>query len=108
MPRAMTHFPAHLECSACSFSSPIKELVNVCPNCKMPLLVKYDLRPDPQLREKIRARAADMWRYREVLPVDEGDIVTLGEGVTPALRSNEFPNVVIKDESKNPTRSFKS
>jgi threonine synthase len=50
-----------------------------------------------------------MWRYRDVLPVDEGDeIVTLGEGITPLLESRSRRNVWIKDESKNPTRSFKS
>ena len=47
-----------------------------------------------------------MWRYAEVLPADEG--ITLGEGITPLLRSTQFENVWIKDESKNPTRSFKS
>jgi threonine synthase len=50
-----------------------------------------------------------MWRYRDVLPVEDGDeIVTLGEGITPLLPSRTRPNVHIKDESKNPTRSFKS
>jgi threonine synthase len=45
----------------------------------------------------------------DVLPAaDESDIVTLGEGLTPLLRSRERSNVFIKDESKNPTRSFKS
>jgi threonine synthase len=105
----MTHYPAHLECSACSTTFAIHDLMNLCPSCKAPLLVRYDIRPDPQLRERIRGRAADMWRYREVLPVDDDrHVVTLGEGVTPVLKSNEFPNVLIKDESKNPTRSFKS
>jgi threonine synthase len=50
-----------------------------------------------------------MWRYMDVLPVDaESEIVTLGEGLTPLLPSRERANVFIKDESKNPTRSFKS
>ncbi len=105
----MTHFPAHLECSACSTIFPIRGLMNLCPDCQAPLLVRYDIKPDPQFRDKIRTRAADMWRYREVLPVEhDRDVITLGEGVTPVLKSNEFPNVLIKDESKNPTRSFKS
>ena len=47
-----------------------------------------------------------MWRYAEVLP--EAEPITLGEGITPLLRSRKFENVWIKDESKNPTRSFKS
>lgn len=49
-----------------------------------------------------------MWRYAEVLPGEAEDIVTLGEGITPLLPSTQFPNVFYKDESKNPTRSFKS
>ncbi len=56
-----------------------------------------------------------MWRYREVLPVFEpANIVSLGEGMTPILtpkhlRSKyELPNLFIKDESANPTGSFKA
>ena len=50
-----------------------------------------------------------MWRYLDVLPADSlDDVVTLGEGLTPLLPSKSRPNVYLKDESKNPTRSFKS
>ena len=50
-----------------------------------------------------------MWRYADVLPIDDdSEIVTLGEGRTPLLPSHSRANVRIKDESKNPTRSFKS
>jgi threonine synthase len=50
-----------------------------------------------------------MWRYLDVLPVeDESEVVTLGEGITPLLPSRSRRNVLIKDESKNPTRSFKA
>src|SRR5205823_8725248 len=65
--------------------------------------------PNRRLRDEIRSRRADMWRYHEVLPIDdEREIVTLGEGMTPLLASTRHENVFIKDESKNPTRSFKS
>ena len=98
-----------IDCSACATSYEPRRLHNVCTKCGAPLLVRYDLQPDPKLRETIRGRAPDMWRYREVLPAAAGDeIVTLGEGCTPLLRSRLGPNVWIKDESKNPTRSFKS
>src|ERR1041385_3948765 len=98
-----------LLCSSCSTRYEIGELINVCTRCGMPLLVQYDLAPNPALRDEIRTRRADMWRDREVLPVkDERDIVTLGEGMTPLLPSTKHENVWIKDESKNPTRSFKS
>jgi threonine synthase len=66
--------------------------------------VHYELDAPVRLRPR-----NDMWRYIDVLPVDdEREIVTLGEGLTPLLPSRERANVYIKDESKNPTRSFKS
>ena len=105
----MTRFPPYLECSACGARSEIHDLVNLCPKCGGPILVRYSFHRDPALRQEISKRAATMWRYAEVLPVEKpGDVVTLGEGITPLLRSREFPNVFIKDESKNPTRSFKA
>jgi threonine synthase len=102
-------FPVHLACSRCDATFEIRELMNLCPNDSAPLLAQYDLTPAPELRDEIRSRPATMWRYRELLPADdEREIVTLGEGITPLLRSTQFENVWIKDESKNPTRSFKS
>jgi threonine synthase len=66
--------------------------------------VHYDFATPPRLRER-----NDMWRYADVLPIDDdSEIVTLGEGRTPLLQSHSRSNVLIKDESKNPTRSFKS
>ena len=47
-----------------------------------------------------------MWRYAAVLP--DADPVTLGEGMTPLLRSRKYPNLLIKDEGLNPTGSFKA
>ncbi|MEA2342053.1 MAG: threonine synthase [Thermoanaerobaculia bacterium] len=102
-------FPAQLACSRCDATFPIRELMNLCPNDGAPLLVRYDIAKSPELRDEIRTRPATMWRYRELLPVDvESEIVTLGEGITPLLQSKNFDNVWLKDESKNPTRSFKS
>ena len=67
--------------------------------------MQYDLQPLP----RVSCQRSDMWRYRAVLPVEnESEIVTLGEGITPLLPSRSRRNVLIKDESKNPTRSFKS
>src|SRR3954449_2861893 len=98
-----------LTCSGCSEIYPTNALINVCRQCGSPVLALYDLSPRPELRQEIRTRVANMWRYREVLPpVDDADIITLGEGITPLLPSHTMANVWIKDESKNPTRSFKS
>jgi threonine synthase len=102
-------FPVHLACSRCDATFEIRELMNLCPNDSAPLLAQYDITPAPGLRDEIRMRPATMWRYAEVLPANgEHEIVTLGEGITPLLKSTQFENVWIKDESKNPTRSFKS
>ena len=104
----MNRFPYQLVCSRGDATYGPRELINLCRACGAPLLAQYDLSPAPELREAIRARPATMWRYAEVLPAREEEIVTLGEGITPLLRSTQFPNVWIKDEAKNPTRSFKS
>ncbi len=105
----MRRFPLRIECSACGTVFPARELHNLCTKCGGPLLVLYDLSPAPDLRNAIVRRPANMWRYSELLPLDNGDeIVTLGEGVTPLLASRKERNLFYKDESKNPTRSFKA
>src|SRR5438132_2542522 len=89
--------------SSCYAAYDTRQLVNLCRACGGPILVHYGLSPTPELRNEIRTRPADMWRYAEVLPVREGDdIVTLGEGITPLLRSRTDTRLWIKDESKNP------
>jgi threonine synthase len=104
--KAARRFSFHLQCSACATSYDPDQLINLCRKCGAPLLVQYDLSPAPELRQEIKLRQPTMWRYAEVLPGEEP--ITLGEGITPLLQSDEFQNVWIKDESKNPTRSFKS
>ena len=104
--QASRRFSYHLECSACATEYDPNQLINLCRKCGGPLLVRYELEPAKQLRDEIRKRPPTMWRYAEVLP--DGDGITLGEGITPLLKSSQLKNVWIKDESKNPTRSFKS
>ncbi|GAB4475920.1 MAG: hypothetical protein Kow00124_17520 [Anaerolineae bacterium] len=62
----------------------------------------------------LRSRPASMWRYRELLPLrDDASIVTMGEGYTPLLRSENLAamlglkHLYIKDERQGPTGSFK-
>jgi threonine synthase len=89
-----------LRCFACGTGHPARELQTVCTRCSMPLRVDYALAPftpsGPQ----------DLWRYAPVLPIDRASAVTLGEGFTPLLRVEE--RVWVKDESRNPTGSFKA
>ena len=107
----------HLECGLCGLHHEAHRLHNLCSNCGKPLLVRYDLtRSKTTLtKESLVSRRADMWRYREVLPVEsDANIVTLGEGWTPLLRAKRLGKAVgvhelyIKDESQNPTQSFKA
>jgi threonine synthase len=107
-----------LICSACGLDHSIDRLQNLCHECGKPLLAGYDLEslksrftPDVVSRRDIRS----MWRFHEVLPVDSpADAITLGEGQTPLLRAarrgpfERFENLFIKDESFNPTGSFKA
>jgi len=92
-------------------------LHNLCTQCGKPLLVRYDLEGASKslTKENLVSRQPDLWRYREVLPVERSEnVVTLGEGFTPlvhALRlgaSLGMSELYIKDEGQNPTQSFKA
>jgi threonine synthase len=107
----------HLECAACGLSHEARRLQNLCTSCGKPLLVKYDLRraAETLTKESLSKRVSSLWRYRDVLPVArEENIVSLGEGWTPLLKSSRLgeqlgmTELYIKDESLNPTQSFKA
>lgn len=107
----------HLECAACGVQHEAQRLHNLCRECGKPLLVRYDLQQAGQTltKESLKGRRPDLWRYREVLPVErEDNIVSLGEGWTPLLRTERLGrqlglhDLFIKDESQNPTQSFKA
>jgi threonine synthase len=107
----------HLECAACYLRHEARRLHNLCRECGKPLLVRYDLEAAARTltRESLGGRRSDMWRYREVLPVENDDnLVSLGEGLTPLLRAVNLARelgideLYIKDESQNPTQSFKA
>ncbi len=108
-------FLKHLECSACKTTHGLPRLWNLCRSCGMPLLARYDLEAARAAmpREAPRRRPPDMWRYREMMP-DAGDYVPLGEGFTPLIparrlaRRYGLKKLFIKDESVNPTGSFKA
>lgn len=107
----------HLECAACHSPHEAQRLHNLCRKCGKPLLVRYDLeRARSRLtKESLGGRQADLWRYREVLPVENDEnVVSLGEGWTPLLLAERLgkelgiEKLYIKDESQNPTQSFKA
>lgn len=103
--------PEYLECSRDpSHRIAAETLATTCPQDGAPLLVRYRLEQFP--REAITARPWTMWRYREVLPIADGEEpITLGEGATPLIpltRLSQGREVYVKDEAQNPTGSFKS
>jgi threonine synthase len=82
-----------------------------------PLLVRYDLTAVKKNLSKaaLAERPADFWRYRELLPVRRvGDIVSLGEAVTPLVALPRLASelgsaeILVKDEGRLPTGSFKA
>src|SRR5881227_415339 len=109
-------FLKHLECSACGLHYEWSRLQNLCSSCHKPLLAIIDLAAASRTltRKTLATREKSLWRYREVLPLP-GDVepVSLGEGGTPLLpasgsyRTDDI-DLWIKDESLNPTQSFKA
>lgn len=107
--------PSALVCSLdASHRFESERLSATCPNDGAPLLVEY---PHSWLNRAAVARGPwSMWRYREMLPVDsEEEPVTLGEGCTPLIPASRLAAelrldvpLYVKDESQNPTGSFKS
>jgi threonine synthase len=107
-------FLQHLECSACGRQHQWSRLQNLCLSCQKPLLAIVDLTAAGRTltRESVATREKSLWRYREVLPLPRDvEPISLGEGGTPLLRVQKFDDNIdlwIKDESLNPTQSFKA
>src|SRR5207247_2437905 len=110
-------FFSHLECSV-PCGAPAydpRQRQHVC-SCGAPLLARYDLDGARQWsRDTLGHRSPTMWRYRELMPIfDDEQPVTLGEGFTPLIRAGVLgqrlglSGLLVKDESLNPTQSFKA
>src|SRR5690349_7442437 len=107
---------SHLECSKTDARYDA-DTVQGLSDVGAPLLARYDL-------DAVRAgvspadiaqRPHDLWRYHEVLPVqDPAHVTTLGEGMTPLLPLPTYgsridvPGLLVKDEGLVPTGSFKA
>ena len=109
-------FVTHLECSATGERYAADQLHNLSRAGK-PLLVRYDLGGVRKALSKdaLATRPHDLWRYRELLPVRRlGDIVSLGEAVTPVVAMGKLAKslgaseILVKDEGRLPTGSFKA
>ena len=117
MPAAQSTFVLHLECSDCGQKYSTREIQTFCPNCQAAFFTRYDLPAARQYldRDRILARPRGMWRWGELLPVDDpANQVSLGEGDTPMLPLPRLGSdlglgrLFLKDESSNPTGTFKA
>jgi threonine synthase len=105
---------SHLECLMCKETFAPSEVHSYCPTCTQPLVARYDLKKgmDPSI---LANRPQNMWRYKELLPImDDQYMVSLGEGMTDILDVKKLQGLLkvdklqFKDESGNPTGSFKA
>ena len=106
-----------LECPECGKVFNADEVQTFCQDCRGPLLARYDFSAarTTLTRESLAARPKGIWRWSEILPVRAPAFrMTLGEGDTPLLKANNLGKTLgtselyIKDESANPTGSFKA
>jgi threonine synthase len=107
----------HLECSECKKFFAADRVHTYCIRCNAPLMAKYDLLDlrTATRRDGISNRSPGMWRWHEVLPVTNQNVISsLGEGDTPLIPVSNLPSkynqylLYAKDESLNPTASFKA
>lgn len=103
-----------LRCRECGSGVPLGA-VYVCEECFGPLEVAYDYDTirGRVTRESIAAGPRSIWRYRDLLPLPEGEPVTLHEGLTPLVRAERLGRAIgldrlyVKNDAVNPTYSFK-
>jgi threonine synthase len=104
-----------LKCRECGREYP-KEPLYVCEYCFGPLEVDYDYERIKQklTKEVIASRPENLWRYRELMPIDKVPTDGLNSGFTPLIRAKNLEKALgvdelyIKDDSVNhPTLSFK-
>ena len=107
----------HYACSQCGTTFAATAAQTFCPHCRAPLLAVYDLeRVRAQVTPAdLAARPRGLWRWAELLPVTQPQArVRLGAGDTPLLplprlaRHLGLRHLWVKDESRNPTGTFKA
>jgi threonine synthase len=112
----MDSFVTHLECALTGERQPAGRIATVSAAGK-PLLVRYDLDAvrEALTHEALASRRADLWRWRELLPLPlDVDPISLGEEATPLVavdplaRELALESVLVKDEGRLPTGSFKA
>ena len=104
-----------LRCRECGAEYEL-QATHVCEMCFGPLDVVFDYAALKKrvTRERIEQGPPSMWRYRDLLPIEDSTpVVSLGEGFTPLVKAERLGaelglrNLYLKNESMNPTNSFK-
>lgn len=107
-----------LKCAQCGREYDIHEKIYKCktPGCKGRVDIYYDYEKLKEIitKEELSKRKGGVWKYFEMLPLnDRKNIITLGEGNTPFLKSTRLAEYLgikylyMKDEARNPSGSFK-
>ena len=109
-----------LKCLNCGHKFPEGQFFEGCKECQteklrsnLTVTYNYERLKNIVTKELFASRRHDLWRYKELLPVDSNFIVSMGEGGTPLIQcfkmniSLNIYELYIKDESRNPTWSFK-
>ena len=111
------NFLSHLECSQCGRRYDAGVVRGLCETCQRPLLARYDLDAAGQAIKPSPSRSRDVWRFHELQPVQDARFrFSLNEGGTPLVTADRLAKAIevppgtlfIKDESPNPTGSFKA
>jgi len=107
----------HLVCAKCGAAYGADEKVTMCRNAddgRLEIFYNYEEAKETLTRESVQERPNGVWRYFELLPLEKSsNIVTLGEGGTPLLKCERLgrqlglQELFVKDETRNPTASFK-
>jgi threonine synthase len=113
-------YEKQLRCLNCRTPYELSRMFEGCPACRAPdfranVVVEYDYEEIKEVITKkiLKRREAGIVKYKEFLPITSETAVTLGEGGTPLLhcltlgKSVEMDNLFVKDESRNPTHTFK-
>ncbi len=109
-------FVKALKCLKCKREYQPTEKIYVCKECsgKLDIQYDYDQIAEHITSKELEGRPVGVWKYQEFLPIaDIKNIVTLGEGGTPLLEAKNLARELgvkqlwLKDETQNPTSSFK-
>jgi threonine synthase len=112
-------YALHFECIRCAETYPFEPMFYGCPACfeEKPANVRtiydYEAIAGAFSKRQLSERPANMWRYHEFLPAETENVVTIDEGFTPLVhcknlgRKLGMTQLYVKDESRNPTWSFK-